>query len=75
MNTFVYAAEAAYDKKKPRMPDHTCTSSLQLHDIPQDLQNIFSIGEKSDFSMNSIHDNICHETIWWPLQTKWSTCQ
>ena len=25
--------------------------------------------------MNSIHNNPCHEMIWWPLQSKWSTCQ
>ena len=25
--------------------------------------------------MNSIHNNTCHETIWWLLQSKWSTCQ
>ena len=30
---------------------------------------------QSDFSMNSIHDNTHHEMIWWPLQSKWSTCQ
>ena len=34
-----------------------------------------SIGEKSYFSMNPIHNNTCHEIIWWPLQSKWSTCQ
>ena len=34
-----------------------------------------AIGEKSDFSMNSIHNNTYHEMIWWPLQSKWSTCQ
>ena len=34
-----------------------------------------AIGEKSDFSMNTIHNNICHEMIWWPFQSKWSTCQ
>ena len=31
--------------------------------------------EESDFSMNPIHNNTCHEMIWWPLQSKWSTCQ
>ena len=25
--------------------------------------------------MNPIHNNTCHEMIWWPLQSKWSTCQ
>ena len=51
-------------KKKKKMPDQACANGLQLHDIPQDLQ----IGEKSDFSMNPIHNNTCHEMIWWPLQ-------
>ena len=26
-----------------------------------------AIGEKSYFSTNSIHNNSCHETIWYPL--------
>ena len=25
--------------------------------------------------MNSIHNNAHYEMIWWPLQSKWSTCQ
>ena len=34
-----------------------------------------AIGEKSDFSTNPIYNNTSHETISWPLQSKWSTCQ
>ena len=45
MNSFVYAAETAYDKKKnkTKMPDQACANGLQLHDIPQDLQNILPL--------------------------------
>ena len=42
MNSYVYAAETAYDKKT-EMPDQACANSLQLHDIPQDLQNILPL--------------------------------
>ena len=51
-------------QKNPKMPDQACANSLQLRDIPQDLQNILTIGEKSNFSMNTIHNNISHEMIW-----------
>ena len=27
-------------QKNPKMPDQACANGLQLHDIPQDLQNI-----------------------------------
>ena len=27
-------------KKNPKMPDQACANGLQLHSIPQDLQNI-----------------------------------
>ena len=30
-------------KKKTKMPDQACANSLQLHDIPQDLQNILPL--------------------------------
>ena len=30
-------------KKKPKMPDQACANGLQLHDIPQDLQNILPL--------------------------------
>ena len=30
-------------KKKPKMPDQACANGLQLHDIPQDLQNILPV--------------------------------
>ena len=43
MNSFVYAAETAYNKKKTKMPDQACANGLQLHDIPQDLQNILPL--------------------------------
>ena len=36
-------AETASDKKKTKMPDQECANDLQLHDIPQDLQNIFPL--------------------------------
>ena len=26
-------------QKKPKMPDQACANGLQLHDIPQDIQN------------------------------------
>ena len=29
--------------KKQKMPDQACANGLQLHDIPQDLQNIFPL--------------------------------
>ena len=57
-----------------KMPDQACANGLQLHDIPQDLQNN-AIGEKSDFSMICIHKNTYYKMTWWPLQSKWSTCQ
>ena len=30
-------------EKNPKMPDQACASGLQLHDIPQDLQNILPL--------------------------------
>ena len=30
-------------KKKQKMPDQACANSLQVHDIPQDLQNILPL--------------------------------
>ena len=29
--------------KKPKMPDQACANGLQLHVIPQDLQNILPL--------------------------------
>ena len=52
-----------------------CAIGLQLHNIPQDLQNILALERRVNFSMNTIHNNTCHEMKWWPLQSKWSTCQ
>ena len=43
MNSFVYTAETAYDKKNPKMPDQACANGLQLHGIPQDVQNILPL--------------------------------
>ena len=42
MNSFVYTAETAYNKK-PKMPDKACANGMQLRDIPQDLQNIMPL--------------------------------
>ena len=30
-------------QKNPKMPDQACANGLQLHGIPQDLQNILSL--------------------------------
>ena len=30
-------------QKRPKMPDQACANGLQLHDIPQDLQNILPL--------------------------------
>ena len=46
MNTFVYTAETAYNKKKTKIPDQACANSLQLHGIPQDLQNNLPLGRR-----------------------------
>ena len=43
MNSFVYAAKTAYNKKKQKMPDQTSANGLQLHDISQDVQNIMPL--------------------------------
>ena len=45
MNSFVYAAETAYEKNA-KMPDQACVNGLQLHDIPQNLQNILPLERK-----------------------------
>ena len=45
MNSYVYAAETVYDKK-PKMPDQACVNGVQLHDIPQDLQNILPLEKR-----------------------------
>ena len=33
-------------QKKTKILDQACANSLQLHDIPQDLQNILPLGRK-----------------------------
>ena len=43
MNLFAYTAETVLIKKKPKMPDQACANGLQLHKIPQDLQNILPL--------------------------------
>ena len=44
MNEFIcICCRTAYDKKNPKMPDQACANGLQLHDIPQDLQNILPL--------------------------------
>ena len=43
--------------KKPKMPDQACANGLQLHDISTGFTEHIAIGEKSDFSMNPIHNN------------------
>ena len=74
MNSFVYTAETAYNKKTQKCPTwhvQMVCSYMTSHRI----YKTYAIGEKSDLSMNSIHNNTYHETIWWPSQSKWSICQ
>ena len=43
MDEFIcVTAKIAYNKKT-KMPDQACANGLQLHDIPQDLQNIMPL--------------------------------
>ena len=40
MNEFIcICCRNSLQQKEPKMPDQTCANGLQLHDIPQDLQN------------------------------------
>ena len=50
-------------KNKTKMPDQACAN-------PTGFTKHIAIGDKSDLSMNSIHNNTCHEMIWWSLQSK-----
>ena len=43
MNSYVYTAKTAYNKKKTKMPEQACANGLQLHNIPQDFQNILPL--------------------------------
>ena len=44
MNEFIcICCRNSLIQTKPKMPDQTCTNGLQLHDIPQDLQNILPL--------------------------------
>ena len=45
MNEYIsiHCRNSLRQKKTPKMPDQACANSLQLHDIPQDLQNIFAL--------------------------------
>ena len=36
-------------QKKTKMPDQACANGLQLHDIPQDLQNILPLERRVVF--------------------------
>ena len=60
-------------QKKNAWPGMCKWSPVTWH--PTGFTTHNAIGEKSDFSLNSIHHNTHHEMIWWPLQSKWSTCQ
>ena len=74
MNSFVHAAETAYNKKTKDARPGTCKwSAVTWHRTG--FSKHIAIGEMSYFSMNSIHNSTSHEMIWWPLQSKWSTCQ
>ena len=39
----LYMLQKQLTTKKPKMPDQACANGLQLHDIPQDLQNIMPL--------------------------------
>ena len=44
MNEFIcICCRTSLRQKKPKMPDQACANGLQLHDIPQDLQNILPL--------------------------------
>ena len=45
MNEFICICcrNSLRQKKPPKMPDQACANGLQVHDIPQDLQNILSL--------------------------------
>ena len=43
MNEFICICFRNSLRQKPKMPDQACANGLQLHDIPQDLQNIFPL--------------------------------
>ena len=44
MNDFIcICCRNCLRQKKPKMPDQVCANGLQLHDIPQDLQNILPL--------------------------------
>ena len=75
MNIFIYTAETVWDKKtnKNAWSGMWKWSTIAWH--PTRSTENTAIGEKSDFSTNPIHNNTCHEMIWWPLQSKWSICQ
>ena len=39
----MYTLQKQLTTKNPKMPDQACANGLQLHDIPQDLQNIMPL--------------------------------
>ena len=44
MNKFIcICCRNSLQQKKTKIPDQACANGLQLHDIPQDLQNILPL--------------------------------
>ena len=44
MNEYIYIhCRNSLRQKKSKIPDQACANGLQLHDIPQDLQNILPL--------------------------------
>ena len=66
-------------QKNPKMPDQACANGLQLHDIPQDLQNIFPLERrvmpselqlhpvklkcKLEYKSHYMYDMICRDHV------------
>ena len=70
----IHCRNSLWQKKNNNAWPGMCKwSAVTWH--PTGFTKHISTGEKSNFSTNSIHNNTCHEMIWWPLQSKWSTCQ
>ena len=75
MNIFVYSAEMVCNKKIQKCLIRHVQMVYNYMTHPTRSTEYTAIGEKSDFSTNTIHNNSCHEMIWWPLPSQWSTCQ
>ena len=71
INAFIciHCRNSLRQKNPPKMPDQACANGLQLHDIPQDLQNILLLERRVISPRISIHNNTSHKTIWWSLQS------